>query len=58
MARSAARSELYRRFSKECLEMARAADDAHVRAVLIQMAQVWFRLAEHQAGGDEQLETN
>ena len=39
MARSAARSELYRRFSKECLEMARATDDARVRAVLIQMAQ-------------------
>ncbi len=58
MARSAARSELYRRFSKECLEMARAVDDARVRAVLIQMAQVWFRLAEDQTAGGKQLEKN
>jgi hypothetical protein len=58
MARSAARCELYRRFSKECLEMARAGDDERVRAVLIQMAQVWFRLAEDQAAGDEQSEKN
>jgi hypothetical protein len=48
-----ARSEQYRRFVQECLEMARTADDARVRAVLIQMAQVWFRLAAedtHEAG--------
>jgi hypothetical protein len=38
--------------------MARAADDAQVRAVLIQMAQVWFRLAEDQAAGDKQPEKN
>lgn len=47
------RSEQYRRFAQECLEMAHTADDARVRAVLIQMAQVWFRLAAddtHEAG--------
>ncbi|HEY2529557.1 MAG TPA: hypothetical protein VGJ20_16690 [Xanthobacteraceae bacterium] len=48
-----ARLEQYRRFAQECLQMARTADDARVRAVLIQMAQVWFRLAAnnpHDAG--------
>jgi len=38
--------EQYRRFAKECLEMARAAQDERTRAILSQMAQVWFRLAE------------
>jgi hypothetical protein len=39
------KSDQYRRFAQECLEMARAADE-RTRAVLVQMAQVWFRLAE------------
>jgi len=39
------RSEEYRRFAAECLEMANAFDDPQARAVLLQMAQVWFRLA-------------
>jgi hypothetical protein len=40
------RSDQYRGFARECLQMAQAADDARARAVLIQMAQVWFRLAK------------
>jgi hypothetical protein len=39
------RSEEYRRFAAECLEMASAFDNPTARAVLLQMAQVWFRLA-------------
>jgi len=45
------KSAEYRRFAQECLEMARASDSAQTRVTLIQMAQVWFRLAEaHEAG--------
>jgi hypothetical protein len=47
------RSEEYRRFAAECLEMASAFDNPQARAVLLQMAQVWFRLAsEVTVGGD------
>jgi hypothetical protein len=42
------RSDRYRRFAHECLEMARTSEDEQTRAVLVQMAQVWFRLAEAQ----------
>lgn len=47
-----ARSEKYRRFAQACLEMARTTHDPQVRATLLQMAQVWFRLAEDHAGND------
>jgi hypothetical protein len=40
------RSENYRRFARECLELAEAADSETSRALFLQMAQVWFRLAE------------
>ncbi len=40
------RSDQYRRFAQECLEMARTSESEQTRVVLIQMAQVWFRLAE------------
>jgi hypothetical protein len=40
------RSEQYRRFAQECLEMAHTSESEQTRVVLIQMAQVWFRLAE------------
>jgi hypothetical protein len=46
------RSEEYRRFAQECLEMARVTDDERARATLIQMAQVWFRLAEERERDD------
>ena len=45
-------SEEYRRFAAECLKMARSAIDDQTRAVLSQMAQVWFRLAEEKANGN------
>jgi hypothetical protein len=46
------RSGQYRRFAQECLEMARASESDQTRIVLIEMAQVWFRLAETHAAGD------
>lgn len=51
--------EQYRRFAQECLEMARSAKDEGARATLLQMAQVWFRLAEEKANGSkEQSDSN
>jgi hypothetical protein len=41
-----ATSPEYRRYAQACLEMAWTAGDERTRAVFIQMAQVWFRLAE------------
>ncbi len=46
------KSEEYRRFAQECLEMARTTEDEQTRAVLIQMAQVWLRLAQALERGD------
>ena len=46
------RSDQYRRFAQECLEMARTSESEQTRVVLIQMAQVWFRLAEARASED------
>ena len=40
------RSEKYRRYAKQCLEMANAIQDPKGRAALPQMAQVWLRLAQ------------
>jgi hypothetical protein len=39
------RSDEYRRYAAECLEMASAIHDPKARAALLQMAQVWLRLA-------------
>ena len=39
------RSDEYRRYAAECLEMASGIHDPKGRATLLQMAQVWFRLA-------------
>jgi hypothetical protein len=44
----ASRAEEYRRLAQQCLEMARTISNKDVRATLIQMAQVWQRLAEEQ----------
>ena len=49
------RSEEYRRFAQECLEMVRSMDDERPRAILIQMAQVWFRLAQDQHVRDQYI---
>jgi hypothetical protein len=40
------RSDEYRRYVKECLDMANAVQDPKSRASLLQMAQVWLRLAQ------------
>ena len=39
------RSDEYRRYAAECLEMASVVHDPKTRATLLQMAQVWLRLA-------------
>ena len=46
------RSDQYRRFAQECLEMARTSESDQTRVVLIQMAQVWFRLAAARKSDD------
>jgi hypothetical protein len=47
-------AEDYRRFARECLAIAHGAVDEAVRATMIQMAQVWHRMAEgHTPGTDE-----
>jgi hypothetical protein len=46
------RSDQYRRFAQECLEMARTSESEQTRVVLIQMAQVWFRIAEARESED------
>jgi hypothetical protein len=43
------RSGEYRRFAKECLELARTAVSERSKATLLQMAQVWARLADEHA---------
>ena len=39
------RSDEYRRYAAECLEMASVVHDPKARATLLHMAQVWLRLA-------------
>jgi hypothetical protein len=41
-----------RRFGHECVELARIAKSPANKAVLLHMAQVWFRLAEEHAASD------
>ena len=36
----------YRQYAQACLEVADISSDQRTRAVFVQMAQVWFRLAE------------
>jgi len=43
------KSDEYRRLAKACLTTARTIADKEKRHVLIQMAQVWLRLAEEQS---------
>jgi hypothetical protein len=40
------KSEDYRRYAEECLTLGSATDSQHTRALFVQMAQVWLRLAE------------
>jgi hypothetical protein len=50
------RSEEYRRYAAECLEMASTVENPQARAVLLQMAQVWFRLAGQKTSRDNASE--
>lgn len=51
-------SEQYRRFAEECVQIANGAKDPQSRAILLQMAQVWFRLAQERAdAAAEKLES-
>jgi hypothetical protein len=38
----------YRRLAQECLETARTVQSAEARTALVEMAQVWNRLADQQ----------
>ena len=40
------KSQQYRRFAQECLELAQSIEDQQSRFMLLEMARVWFRLAE------------
>jgi hypothetical protein len=40
------RSQEYRLFAARCLEIARPTADEQTKAVMLQMAQVWSRLAD------------
>ena len=40
------KSDEYRRYARECLEMASAISDARARESLLEMAQVWFSLGD------------
>ena len=57
-ADSRARSERYRHYARKCLEMAEEAIEQTVRAVLVHMAQVWFRLADRQTDADSREQSN
>ena len=50
------RSEQYLRFARECVQIARAAKNPTSRAVLLKMAQVWFRLAQEHESDVEKVE--
>jgi hypothetical protein len=52
--RSMDRSEHYRQFAHECLEIAATAKDPEARSTLLLMAQVWLRLAEERARAVEE----
>src|SRR3984893_18399149 len=47
---SMSRSDEYRRFAAECLKMAQTAEEEQNRATLLQLARVWFALAERDRG--------
>jgi hypothetical protein len=52
-----ARSEEYRRFAQECLVLARNTEDERAQALLLHMAQVWFRLAEERVNETDEKQS-
>ena len=50
--------EDYRRYAEKCMEVARTIESAQSRALLIQMAQVWARLAEQRANATHEQQTD
>jgi hypothetical protein len=40
------RCDAYRHFAAQCLELSRSMESAQDRAILLQMALIWSRLAE------------
>jgi hypothetical protein len=53
MPRQMGKSEDYRRFARACLELARTTEDAQTRALMLQMAQIWQRLAQDRARDED-----
>jgi hypothetical protein len=47
------KSEDYRRYAEECLRLGQTTDNPQTRAILLQMAQVWLRLAEQAENGSD-----
>jgi hypothetical protein len=52
------RSVEYRRFAVRCLEIARATGDEQTKAIMVQMAQVWSRLADEADASPTSLRAN
>jgi len=54
------RAERYRRYAKECVQMAAVFESPEARGILLQMAQVWLRLADDQppSNADDQPPSN
>jgi hypothetical protein len=50
MPDSKSRAARYRRHAQECLEMAYTVKTEEARATLLEMAQIWQRLADQQNG--------
>jgi len=46
MGEHESKSERYRRLAQECLEAARTVQSEQLRLALIEMAQVWMRVAD------------
>jgi hypothetical protein len=44
------KSDEYRRYAEECLMLANVLHSPEARSVLLQMARVWFRLADQREG--------
>jgi hypothetical protein len=47
-------ADKYRRYAKECLELARTFREPQARGALLHMAQVWLRLANDLGRADKE----